>query len=82
MVVNGPLNAVGGALNGAAIVRPSRARIIVRATVNIVAGITVASRSGRFATLNNPLAAICSALPGPAPRTGRGGEASGARLHS
>ena len=72
-----PLNGVGGAENGAAIVRPSRARSSVCTNVSIVAGNTVANRSGRFANPISPLAAMCSGLPPPAPATGCGAGASG-----
>ncbi|CFR76415.1 Uncharacterised protein [Mycobacterium tuberculosis] len=77
----GPLNGVGGAENGAAMVRPSRARSNVRTNVSTVAGTTVASRTGRDANPTSPLAAICSTLPPPVPRTGCGAGASGCRLH-
>jgi hypothetical protein len=76
------LNAVVGAANGAAMARPSRARITVCTNVSIVAGTTVANRNGRNANPFNPLAAICSGLPPPAPpTTGSGAGASGSMLH-
>ena len=77
-----PLNGVGGAENGAAMVRPCRARSAVCITVRMVAGTTVASRNGRIAKPISPLAAICSGLPPPAPRTACGAGASGSGLHS
>ena len=77
-----PLNGVGGAENGAAIVRPSRARTSVCASVSIVAGNTVANRSGRFAKPSSPLTAICNGWAPPAPATGCGGGASGCGLHN
>ena len=79
--VTEPLNGVGGAVKGAAMVRPSRARSTVCTNVSIVAGTTVASRNGRIANPISPLAAMCSVLPPPAPPTGCGAGASGAALH-
>lgn len=76
------LNAVLGAANGAAIVRPLRARLTVSTTEDTVVGSTLINFSGRVTNLTAPLIAISSSEASPAPATGSGAGASGSVVHS
>ena len=58
--MTGALTGVRGAANGAAMVRPLRARPSVLTIVHVVMGRTLASRNGRVANFIRPLAAISS----------------------
>jgi hypothetical protein len=76
------LNGVVGALNGAAIAVPLRARFTVLTTVDTVAGNARARLSGRDRNLTRPPAAMSSWVASPGPATGSGGGESGSVLHS
>jgi hypothetical protein len=76
------LNLVFGAANGAAMVRPLRARLTVSTRVDRVDGNTLASFNGRVAYLIAPLTAISRSDPPPTPSTGSGAGASASVVHS
>ena len=80
--MTGALTGVRGAANGAAMVRPLRARPSVLTIVHVVMGRTLASRNGRVANFIRPLAAISSGPGKPGPSTGSGGVARGSTLLS